>query len=368
MSKAVPFVDYYKNNNISPVSQNISDLKKHYQRREALYRQLGFLKESFMEKKIIEFGPGSGHNSLYTASLQTQKYVLVDGNPVGLERCRELLKDTDSNLTFHNSLIEDYTDQDKYDFVICEGTLPMQHDPAMMLKTLSSFANQTGKIIITCVDSVSVLSDMLRRYACKVLLKNQSDRSLLVPFLETQFLNLKGMSRPINDWIDDCVFQPFQGSLFSIKDATLTLNSEFEIYQSSPNFLTDWRWYKDIHGDQSYNQRVIEQYLSQLHNFIDYRFVMPAGDMEVNKQLLSICDTIVKDILTEDTSLQARQRIISSITKILGLNCNFHEHTQLALKDYCQLISSENMSQEIKTNNFRYFFGRGQQYVSFRKN
>jgi hypothetical protein len=33
-----PYVDFYSKNNISPIHQDISDIEKHLQRRELLYR------------------------------------------------------------------------------------------------------------------------------------------------------------------------------------------------------------------------------------------------------------------------------------------------------------------------------------------
>lgn len=36
-------LEFYTKFNISPVRQDISDLSRHFQRREALYRQLGIL-------------------------------------------------------------------------------------------------------------------------------------------------------------------------------------------------------------------------------------------------------------------------------------------------------------------------------------
>src|SRR5436190_583873 len=91
-SKPVPYLDFYKKHNIAPVAQDISDLQKHFARREALYRSLGLLPGYFKDKVLLEFGPGRGHNALYTKSLAPQKYVLVDANPVGLEATQALLK------------------------------------------------------------------------------------------------------------------------------------------------------------------------------------------------------------------------------------------------------------------------------------
>ena len=74
----VPYIDFYKKHNIAPVSQDISNLEKHFARREALYRSLGLLPAYFRGKALLEFGPGCGHNALFTKSLTPGKYILVD--------------------------------------------------------------------------------------------------------------------------------------------------------------------------------------------------------------------------------------------------------------------------------------------------
>ena len=81
------FVDFYIKNNISPVSQDISGLKKHFQRRDSLLRSLGLPNILFCNAEILEFGPGSGHNTTYIASLRPSKYHLVDGNLKGTAVC-----------------------------------------------------------------------------------------------------------------------------------------------------------------------------------------------------------------------------------------------------------------------------------------
>mgnify|MGYP006176012067 CR=1 FL=1 len=48
-------------------------------RRDSLYRVLGLPPSFVRGRSVIEFGPGSGHNALFTASLAPARYVLVDG-------------------------------------------------------------------------------------------------------------------------------------------------------------------------------------------------------------------------------------------------------------------------------------------------
>ena len=45
-------LEYYRSEGISPVHQDISDLKKHFQTRESLYRLLGVI-PSFFKGKML---------------------------------------------------------------------------------------------------------------------------------------------------------------------------------------------------------------------------------------------------------------------------------------------------------------------------
>ena len=53
------FIDFYDKHKISPVSQDISDLQAHFNRREALYRHLGVVPSFLRGKTVLEFGPGA---------------------------------------------------------------------------------------------------------------------------------------------------------------------------------------------------------------------------------------------------------------------------------------------------------------------
>ena len=81
-------LEYYIKEGISPVHYNLSDLNKHFEIRKSLYRLLGLIPNFFMGKDILEVAPGSGHNSIYTASLLPKSYDLVEPNPNG---CKDII-------------------------------------------------------------------------------------------------------------------------------------------------------------------------------------------------------------------------------------------------------------------------------------
>ncbi len=218
------FIDFYGEHKISPVSQNISDLKAHFDRREALYRHLGVIPSFVQGKSVVEFGPGSGHNALYTASLMPSRYVFVEGNPTGLEETQKKLEDAPFDTEFVKSHIESFETDERFDIVLCEGVLPWQKDPAGMMQNVAKFVAPGGILIVTTNNEVSALSETLRQLQAALIV----DKSLpimaqveqLLPVFKEDLNSLKGMSRPHEDWILDQILQPFIGSTFSIEHAS----------------------------------------------------------------------------------------------------------------------------------------------------
>ena len=90
MTKELSLLDFYRKNEISPVRQEIRDLGQHFQRRQALYRQLGFLPVIIRDRTILEVGRGSGNNSLYRASLKPEQFVFCEPNQQGVKDIRNL--------------------------------------------------------------------------------------------------------------------------------------------------------------------------------------------------------------------------------------------------------------------------------------
>ena len=118
----------------------------------------------FYEKTVIEFGPGSGHNAVYTASLKPSTYLLVDGNPTGVSETQENLKDAPvENLRVTHSLFDKFQHDDRFDFVWAEGCLPHQLNSFPLLHHISSFTDCGGCLVLSTIDSISYLSETLRR-------------------------------------------------------------------------------------------------------------------------------------------------------------------------------------------------------------
>ena len=198
-SQRRPFIDFYRENGIIPVAQDIHDLGRHFHRREALYRHLGIPPGFLRGRSVIEFGPGTGHNAIYTASLTPRRYVLVDGNPASIESVQNLLESHNPKVdcAVVRSLFEEFDTEERFDVVFCEGVLSTQRNPTALARRIARFAAPEGIVVVSCADAVSVLSEILRRIAALLILdKNRSlgqQVDQLMPIFSPQLSTLKGI-------------------------------------------------------------------------------------------------------------------------------------------------------------------------------
>jgi len=369
------FIDFYGEHKISPVSQNISDLKAHFDRREALYRHLGVIPSFVQGKSVIEFGPGSGHNALYTASLMPSRYVFVEGNPTGLEETKKKLENAPFNTEFVKSHIESFETDERFDMVLCEGVLPWQNDPTGMMQKVAEFVAPGGILIVTTNNEVSALSETLRQLQAALIV----DKSLpimaqveqLLPVFKEDLNSLKGMSRPQEDWILDQILQPFIGSTFSIEHAIRAVDGKFDVYSASPNFLIDWAWYKEVPtSPQTPNELGISTFRQNIHNFLDYRYTFPARSEKDNLHLDDLINELTKNELLLENSgdhkyLPTIQSQLAELTKEVR---TFSSDTAECLEDFANCLDQFVETGKFPTpRKFSPFFGRGQQYLSFIK-
>ena len=160
-------LEYYMKEGISPVRYDLSDLKKHFQIRASLYRLLGIIPNFFYNKDVLEVAPGSGHNSIYTATLLPQAYDLVEPNPKG---CKDILKAFElfslehTKPKLHKKSLEDFKTDKLYDIVITEGWPGgfLEYDKSMLVK-LSSFVKPGGIMLISFFPPIGGMATYLRR-------------------------------------------------------------------------------------------------------------------------------------------------------------------------------------------------------------
>jgi ubiquinone/menaquinone biosynthesis C-methylase UbiE len=379
----IPFLDYYNKNNCMPVEQDISNLAKHFSRRDSLYRSLGIVPGAIEGKNILELGPGSGHNSIHTRSHNPKKYVLVDGSSISLKLSKDNISqyfENDDTCEYVESYFETFNYPQKFDYVFCEGVIPGQIAPEKFLKKIAGNVKPGGVLVVTCVDSTSALSEVTRRLVARLLLKDQdvyesAKVNYLLPFFENSIATLEGMSRKPSDWIKDVLLNPLHGALFGLDSAVESINEDFEIYSSSPNFLQDWRWYKDIYLEQkNINANAVKSYKTNILNFLDYRDTFTAIDLDTSNKIKSLSDRILGSYIEfqfNQTKINLVEEIITNLHEISLIIKDVSGQTSDAIQLHCttieQLYLHGVMAEDSKFKKCDWF-GRGQQYVSFIRN
>ena len=380
MSAPTPsLVEFYRQHGISPVGQDISNLDIHFTRRAALYRHLGLLPSVFRGRSVIEIGPGSGYNSLFTATLEASRYVLLEGNPRGVADIERLfgqygLRD---RIEIVSALVQDYDTADRFDFVICEGMLALAGvpDPAALLRRVARLVGPGGVLVITTIDAISYFAETLRRLFAHLLLDPASplaDQSAaLTPVFSPHLSTLAGMSRPHGYWVIDNLLNPASiGPYLSIPDAVAGLGGGFAVFGASPHFMTDWRWYKTIVPGQTRNNEIaVDQYWQNAHNLLDHRRLFRARAADDNRRFYARCEAIRDLVRQFETTRELR--VVAGIRDDLHALASeaavFSADIAEALSEAGSLLSTPkpDAARVAGSKKFGSWFGRGQQYLSF---
>jgi SAM-dependent methyltransferase len=368
------FVDYYRERDISPVKQDTSDRERHFGRRGSLYRFLGIPPLYVEGARVLEFGPGSGDNALYTASLDPAEYVLVDGNPRGLRETREHLTALPfpaDRFTLIESYVEDFSAGERFDLVLAEGLLPFQNDPGALARHMASFVRPGGVFVITTADAASGIGEVGRRLLANCIappsLAHDERRARLAPVFAPHLATIAGMSRSVEDWVDDNIVHPLTGPFYSIADAIGDLAPDgFSIYGSSPHFLTDWRWYKQVYGAACrFNDRAVTTYHQNIVNLLDYRITLDPHDAAFGERLLAVCNDLHGLMLANDAGDAAvLPAAIAGVRRLAALLEPVSAATALSVSALAELLAGD-VAAAAEPNAFSAHFGRGQQYLSF---
>jgi ubiquinone/menaquinone biosynthesis C-methylase UbiE len=373
-----PYLDYYIANKIVPVRQNIGDLTKHFRRREALYRHLGITPGAVRGRRVIEFGPGTGDNAVYTASLLPALYVFVDANPFSIKHLREKT----ANGLFPADAVEyvecdvnAFEDGRTFDLVLCEGIVHAQSDPSGFLRRMARSAGSDGIVVATTHSAISLFPEICRRIIYPIFARRYSDRATtlehLVRFFAPDLTHLPGMSRLPEDWVQDNIMQPWpdpEQLVFTIEEAIAALEDDFDLLSTSPRFLQDWRWYKSIADDPTgFNEQAKSEATRWALHLLDRRLEPSSpsvGAEEVEaacSRAIRVCNTAWKT--RDDSTIEA---FLAEVGDIAARLEKMSPRTSKSLHDFIGgvrgLLAGKD---DADFGDFRSLFGRGQQYVSF---
>ena len=367
-----PYLDFYADQGTNLVSRNVEDRETFFRSRESLYLTLGIPPGLLKGKSVIEFGPGTGHNALYTDSLEPSLYVLVDGGKAILSASKNRLELDGKNSVerrYTCSLFEDYWCEDKFDLVIAEGCIPNQINPINLFAKILTFVRPQGVMMFTTVSAASWLSEITRRLVKNrlVLVDTPFNEQVeyLLPIFNEHFVSLSGMGRTPENWILDNLVQPLSlGKLFTIPDVVDNLPSPFEIIATAPRFNLDWTWYKDVAGcNEGKNIAFLDSYYRNVINVIDRRSVIPSHDYELGEQIEDLASCIwVNLCLIEGGNSDAWSVVLETLSELRNILENVSPDTAHAIQEAHQWIERGSVVRPL--NYFPSWWGRGQQHVS----
>lgn len=376
-----PFLDFYIQNNISPVTKKIQDNQAFFLQRDYLYRSLGLV--GFIKnRKLLEFGPGNGVNAIYNYSLSPKKYVLVDGNPLAIKNIKDNFNfyfATLDNIELHHTLIEKFIHEPIYDLVIGENIITNQSCPNEFAKMISKNVKVGGALMVTCNDVVSVLPERLKALIgllSTIHLTNFEDKaSYLTNYLSPHLKALNVVGRDFKDWVIDNILHTdcsLGEKFFTFHNAIESLSGQFIFYHSSPRFFNDMRWYKSVCNFDEFrvtNSIAIECYYMNMINLLDYRQHLDPHSADLGRKIFKIAEsisTLCISYFNEHTSALLTS-LIEQINFLASMIDNIAPRTSLSLRTYAKIFESGQFELMQTDPSLIEWWGRGTQYVSFIK-
>lgn len=261
-------LEYYQQHNILPVHYK-GTREEHFQRRESLYRALRMPPLLFQYAKILEIAAGTGQNAEYIYSLifNEKNFVAID----------PMLHDSSKKSLVHEISVEDYFARypyETYDIIICENWLG--RNDSEILKKIAARIRNRGILVITCVPALGVLPNMLRRGLATQLINDnmtfEEKTQILVQAFSSHLDTIKDMTRSHKDWVQDTLLYPDYDKMIFEPAEVFNQLPDFEILGSSPDFVSDWRWFKSLYGDnRKFNEHFISHYSENSLRFMSYK-------------------------------------------------------------------------------------------------
>jgi 2-polyprenyl-3-methyl-5-hydroxy-6-metoxy-1,4-benzoquinol methylase len=301
---------YYKEHGISPVTYDIRDLQAHLDRRDSLYRGLGLPAVAFRGCDVLEVAPGSGQNGLYVAAAMPAQYELIEPNPTAVKDIEALF----ANFKLPHTVpvvramqLEEFEPQRRYDIVICENWLGDLPHERMLIRKLADLVRPGGVLAMTLTPMIGLLPNVMRKLLALRLVEKDmlfADKvTRLTEIFGPHLSTIQNMTRSHRDWVMDVLLNPHYLNIILPLDAVIAeIGSRAEVLATVPRFSTDWRWFKSlVAGERRFNASFQASYISNLHNFVDYRREFTARTAEQNQILDSIC----RDFRTAGLAWQA---------------------------------------------------------------
>ena len=380
-------LEHYTTHGISPVRYETGDLVAHFERRDSLYRTLGLPPVTFRGRDILEVAPGSGQNSLYFAYQNPKRLDLVEPNPHGADDIERLYAEHGARgalCRLHRTRFETFEAPSRYDIVVCENWLGHLAHERALLRKLAELVRPGGVLVLTVVPYAGFFSNVVRRaFALRL---DDSDAPFaarthrMLAAFGSHLTTIAGMTRRHADWIQDCMLNPhYLDVVLPFESVVDEIGASMEVLGTAPRFVTDWRWFKTMHGaGRAFNWTALDGAQANVHNLIDYRRTFPPRDPDANAELERLCRTLHQRVTDFDRAIREgsahADRDIEPIAQVLGgltralatLDDALSEAVEEARSVWCRAPLDPTMVSNM--TRFGGVFGRETQYVSFTRN
>jgi SAM-dependent methyltransferase len=303
--------------------------------------------------------------------MHPRSYFAVDSNKVSLNATREAIERSKyvGDVEVEEQEFLSFKSSKNFDIVLAELVLSTQINPNKFLEKLLEITSDRGILIFTCCDPISMLSETLRKaitFNENLIdddLKSSADRC--ANFFNHDLNLLIGMNRIRTDWAIDQLINPWVGPLLSIPDAISYMGSVAVFHGSTPRFVDDYRWYKDpAFSVIEHNKNAINNYWEKCHNFLDSRTARSTRDVNANRSLYRICDELYSEIYAKNWSVTSHPRVLEICLKLKAKIGDLDDVVRKSLEAFIDYWQSGNIE---SLHEFRPFWGRGTQYLSFMK-
>ena len=158
-------------------------------REDLFFYKLHLPKKVFQDATLVSFGCGTGEYELFYALWGCREITTIDMNPISIKRLEGLFRNFEMDHALKKTYAQSYFDVDlgeeKFDFVVADGTVVHTEDPIGALDKFLGHLEEDGFTVI----SFAELSGMLQRNIQRLILYHLAgeNEELLVDYSEQLF-------------------------------------------------------------------------------------------------------------------------------------------------------------------------------------